>query len=67
MKKPICPTFHFLHRISPQSGSAGPNPEEPVDEDEDVKAERLRAATALTTSQADEVGKQVTKWTLRDL
>ncbi|XP_041580770.1 ATP-binding cassette sub-family A member 6 isoform X1 [Vulpes lagopus] len=43
-----------IFRISPQSGSAGPNPEEPVDEDEDVKAERLRAATALTTSQADE-------------
>ncbi|XP_047563456.1 ATP-binding cassette sub-family A member 6-like isoform X1 [Lutra lutra] len=43
-----------VFRISPQSRGARPNPEEPVDEDEDVKAERQRAANALTTSQAGE-------------
>jgi len=53
-EKTLCPTFHFLHRISPQSRGARPNPEEPVDEDEDVKAERQRVAAALTTSHTDE-------------
>ncbi|KAL2764727.1 ATP-binding cassette sub-family A member 6, partial [Daubentonia madagascariensis] len=43
-----------VFRISPQSGEARPNPEEPVDEDEDVQAERIRTATALTTSNLDE-------------
>ena len=55
-------TFHFLYRISPQSRNAPPNPEESVDEDEDVQAERIRTATALTTSNSEEVEKQVTKW-----
>ncbi|EPY72547.1 hypothetical protein CB1_001336002 [Camelus ferus] len=36
--------------ISPKSRDARPNPEEPVDEDEDVQTERIRTATALTTS-----------------
>ncbi|XP_057572147.1 ATP-binding cassette sub-family A member 6 isoform X2 [Hippopotamus amphibius kiboko] len=39
-----------VFRISPKSRDARPNPEEPVDEDEDVQAERMRTATALTTS-----------------
>uniref|UniRef100_A0A8C3WMI6 ATP binding cassette subfamily A member 6 n=1 Tax=Catagonus wagneri TaxID=51154 RepID=A0A8C3WMI6_9CETA len=39
-----------IFRISPESREARPNPEEPVDEDEDVQAERIRTATALTTS-----------------
>ncbi|XP_049715282.1 ATP-binding cassette sub-family A member 6 isoform X2 [Elephas maximus indicus] len=43
-----------VFRISPQSRDARPNPEEPVDEDEDVQAERIRTATALTTSNIDE-------------
>ncbi|XP_045425476.1 ATP-binding cassette sub-family A member 6 isoform X1 [Lemur catta] len=43
-----------VFRISPQSREARPNPEEPTDEDEDVQAERIRAATALTTSNLDE-------------
>lgn len=52
--------FHFLHRIFPQSRDARPNPEETVDEDEDVQEERLRTATALTTSKLDEVEKHMT-------
>ncbi|XP_040496256.1 ATP-binding cassette sub-family A member 6 isoform X1 [Ursus maritimus] len=43
-----------VFRISPQCRGSRPNPEETVDEDEDVKAERQRAATALSTSHADE-------------
>ncbi|PNI35609.1 ABCA6 isoform 1 [Pan troglodytes] len=43
-----------VFRISPQSRDAKPNPEEPIDEDEDVQAERIRTATALTTSILDE-------------
>ncbi|KAB1265898.1 ATP-binding cassette sub-family A member 6 [Camelus dromedarius] len=39
-----------VFRISPKSRDARPNPEEPVDEDEDVQTERIRTATALTTS-----------------
>lgn len=47
--------FRFLHRISPQSGKARRNPEEPVDEDEDIQAERIRTAAALTTANPEEV------------
>uniref|UniRef100_A0A2K5QC71 ATP binding cassette subfamily A member 6 n=1 Tax=Cebus imitator TaxID=2715852 RepID=A0A2K5QC71_CEBIM len=43
-----------VFRISPQIRDAKPNPEEPIDEDEDVQAERIRTATALTTSNVDE-------------
>ncbi|KAG8505142.1 ATP-binding cassette sub-family A member 6, partial [Galemys pyrenaicus] len=43
-----------IFRICPQKGNVRRNPEEPVDEDEDVQAERMRAATALTTSSAEE-------------
>ncbi|XP_042822594.1 ATP-binding cassette sub-family A member 6 [Panthera tigris] len=43
-----------VFRISPQSRGAQPNPEEPGDEDEDVKAERIRTATALATSLSEE-------------
>ncbi|XP_023585202.1 ATP-binding cassette sub-family A member 6 [Trichechus manatus latirostris] len=43
-----------VFRISPQSRHARPNAEEPSDEDEDVQAERIRTATALTTSNIDE-------------
>ncbi|XP_021569612.1 ATP-binding cassette sub-family A member 6 [Carlito syrichta] len=43
-----------VFRISHQIKDAQPNPEEPVDEDEDVQAERIRTATALTTSDLDE-------------
>ncbi|XP_062936396.1 ATP-binding cassette sub-family A member 6 [Cynocephalus volans] len=43
-----------VFRISPQSRDVRPNPEEPIDEDEDVQAERIRTATALTTSNLDE-------------
>ncbi|XP_068386838.1 ATP-binding cassette sub-family A member 6 isoform X2 [Eschrichtius robustus] len=39
-----------VFRISPKSRDGRPNPEEPVDEDEDVQAERMRTATALTIS-----------------
>lgn len=53
--------FFFFHRISPQSRDARANPEEPVDEDEDVQAERIRAATALATASLEEVEKPVTK------
>ncbi|KAM9597862.1 ATP-binding cassette sub-family A member 6 [Trichechus inunguis] len=43
-----------VFRISPQSRHARPNAKEPADEDEDVQAERIRTATALTTSNIDE-------------
>ncbi|XP_006872368.1 PREDICTED: ATP-binding cassette sub-family A member 6 [Chrysochloris asiatica] len=43
-----------VFRISPQSRDSQPNPEEPLDEDEDVQAERIRAANALTSSNIDE-------------
>ncbi|KAI5933366.1 ATP-binding cassette sub-family A member 6 [Manis javanica] len=43
-----------IFRISPQSRDARANPEEPVDEDEDVQAERIRAATALATASSEE-------------
>uniref|UniRef100_A0A8D2B9F3 ATP binding cassette subfamily A member 6 n=1 Tax=Sciurus vulgaris TaxID=55149 RepID=A0A8D2B9F3_SCIVU len=43
-----------IFRISPQIRRVQPNPEVPVDEDEDVQAERMRASTALTTSNLDE-------------
>ncbi|XP_039085717.1 ATP-binding cassette sub-family A member 6 [Hyaena hyaena] len=43
-----------VFRISPQSRGAQPNLQEPDDEDEDVKAERIRTATALVTSHSDE-------------
>uniref|UniRef100_A0A673V7P4 ATP binding cassette subfamily A member 6 n=1 Tax=Suricata suricatta TaxID=37032 RepID=A0A673V7P4_SURSU len=43
-----------VFRISPQSRGAQPNPGKPVDEDEDVKAERIRTATALVTSHSEE-------------
>lgn len=57
--------FRFLHRISPRSGKARPNPEEPVDEDEDVQAERIRTAAALTAANS-EVANQVTKCMLME-
>jgi len=44
------------HRIAPQSLHVQPNPEEPVDEDEDVQAERMRTSDALSTVNLDEVG-----------
>ncbi|XP_037665334.1 ATP-binding cassette sub-family A member 6 isoform X2 [Choloepus didactylus] len=43
-----------VFRISPPNRACRPNPEEPVDEDEDVQEERIRTATALTTSNFDE-------------
>ncbi|XP_027481918.1 ATP-binding cassette sub-family A member 6 isoform X2 [Zalophus californianus] len=43
-----------VFRIYPQSRGARPNPEEPVDEDEDIKAERQKVAAALTISHTDE-------------
>ncbi|XP_054429074.1 ATP-binding cassette sub-family A member 6-like [Pteronotus mesoamericanus] len=43
-----------VFRIYPKRREAQPNPEEPVDEDEDVQAERRRTATALTTSDSEE-------------
>ncbi|XP_015999137.2 ATP-binding cassette sub-family A member 6 isoform X2 [Rousettus aegyptiacus] len=43
-----------VFRIPPPSREARPNPEEPVDEDEDVHAERIRVATTLTTSNVEE-------------
>lgn len=47
-------TFPFVHRISPQRREARPNPEEPIDEDEDVQAERTRTARALTLTSSIE-------------
>uniref|UniRef100_A0A4W2GLK8 ATP binding cassette subfamily A member 6 n=1 Tax=Bos indicus x Bos taurus TaxID=30522 RepID=A0A4W2GLK8_BOBOX len=49
-KKPTCCVFHLFCRISPQSRDARSNAEEPIGEDEDVQAERIRTATALNTS-----------------
>ncbi|XP_070250791.1 ATP-binding cassette sub-family A member 6 isoform X2 [Myotis yumanensis] len=43
-----------VFRISPQRREARPNPEEPIDEDEDVQAERTRTATALMTTSSIE-------------
>ncbi|XP_006247716.1 ATP-binding cassette sub-family A member 6 isoform X1 [Rattus norvegicus] len=43
-----------LFRIAPQSLHVQPNPEEPVDEDEDVQAERMRTSDALSTVNLDE-------------
>ncbi|XP_066090717.1 ATP-binding cassette sub-family A member 6-like [Saccopteryx bilineata] len=43
-----------IFRISPPGRKVQVNPEEPVDEDEDVQAERMRAATAMTTSGSEE-------------
>ena len=65
-RKITCCVFHFLCRISPKSRDGRPNPEEPVDEDEDVQAERIRTATALTIS-TEEVEKQATEWVLAEL
>lgn len=42
-------------RISPRSCNAFPNPEEPGEEDEDVQAERMRTAGAVTALQINEV------------
>ncbi|XP_045038405.2 ATP-binding cassette sub-family A member 6 isoform X2 [Desmodus rotundus] len=42
-----------VFRSSPQRREAQPCAEEPVDEDEDVQAERMRTATALTTSDLE--------------
>ncbi|KAK2507815.1 hypothetical protein MC885_014420 [Smutsia gigantea] len=44
-----------IFRIYPHSRDAPANPEEPVDEDEDVQAERIRAVTALATASLEEV------------
>ena len=57
--------FHLFCRISPQSRDARSNAEEPIGEDEDVQAERIRTATALNTS-IEEVGIQVSKWVLME-
>ncbi|XP_060242463.1 ATP-binding cassette sub-family A member 6 isoform X2 [Meriones unguiculatus] len=43
-----------IFRISPQNLNVRPNPEEPIDEDEDVQAERIRTSDALSTSNSDE-------------
>ncbi|XP_042558557.1 ATP-binding cassette sub-family A member 6 isoform X2 [Dipodomys spectabilis] len=43
-----------IFRIAPQSRDVHPNPEEIVDEDEDVQAERTRTSTALTVSNLNE-------------
>ncbi|XP_012588573.1 PREDICTED: ATP-binding cassette sub-family A member 6 isoform X2 [Condylura cristata] len=43
-----------IFRICPQRGDVRRNPEEPVDEDEDVQAERVRVSTALTTADTEE-------------
>ncbi|KAK1330893.1 hypothetical protein QTO34_008835 [Cnephaeus nilssonii] len=43
-----------VFRIFPQRREARPNPEEPIDEDEDVQAERMRTATALMTTSSIE-------------
>ncbi|CAN0146029.1 unnamed protein product [Rangifer tarandus platyrhynchus] len=41
-------------RISPRRREYRPNPEEPEEEDEDVQAERVKTANALTASNLDE-------------
>ncbi|KAM4843381.1 ATP-binding cassette sub-family A member 6 isoform 2-T3 [Thomomys bottae] len=43
-----------IFRIAPQSQEVQSNPEEPIDEDEDVQAERIRTSTALRISNLDE-------------
>ncbi|XP_019479355.1 PREDICTED: ATP-binding cassette sub-family A member 6 isoform X2 [Hipposideros armiger] len=43
-----------VFRISPRGQEARPNPEETVDEDEDVQAERSRTAAALTIANSEE-------------
>ncbi|XP_077019795.1 ATP-binding cassette sub-family A member 6 isoform X2 [Tamandua tetradactyla] len=43
-----------VFRISHQGRAGRPNPEESVDEDEDVQEERIRTTTALTTSNFEE-------------
>uniref|UniRef100_A0A2I3G0R5 ABC transporter domain-containing protein n=1 Tax=Nomascus leucogenys TaxID=61853 RepID=A0A2I3G0R5_NOMLE len=43
-----------VFRISPRSRETHPNPEEPKEEDEDVQAERVQAANALTASNLEE-------------
>ncbi|XP_031209944.1 ATP-binding cassette sub-family A member 6-like [Mastomys coucha] len=43
-----------IFRLSPQSLNVQANPEEPIDEDEDVEAERLRTSDALSTLNLDE-------------
>lgn len=48
--------------MSPQNRGIRLNPEEPIDEDEDVQAERIRTATASTTSRLEEVPKHITNW-----
>ena len=45
----------FSLRISPRRREYRPNPEEPEEEDEDIQAERVKTANALTTSNLDEV------------
>ncbi|KAB0359845.1 hypothetical protein FD754_004001 [Muntiacus muntjak] len=41
-------------RLSPRRREYRPNPEEPEEEDEDVQAERVKTANALTASNLDE-------------
>ncbi|XP_023444866.2 ATP-binding cassette sub-family A member 9 isoform X2 [Dasypus novemcinctus] len=43
-----------VFRISPRSTDIFPNPEQPEGEDEDVQAERVRTANAMTTPEFDE-------------
>ncbi|XP_069338912.1 ATP-binding cassette sub-family A member 10 isoform X2 [Eulemur rufifrons] len=43
-----------VFRISPRSRETHPNPEEPGEEDEDVQAERVKIANALTAPNLDE-------------
>ncbi|XP_029401593.1 ATP-binding cassette sub-family A member 6 isoform X2 [Mus pahari] len=43
-----------IFRISPRSLKVQPNPEEPIDEDENIQAERLRTHNALSTPNLDE-------------
>ncbi|XP_052051312.1 ATP-binding cassette sub-family A member 6 isoform X2 [Apodemus sylvaticus] len=43
-----------IFRISPQSLNVQPNPETPTDEDDDVRAERLRTSDALSALNLDE-------------
>ncbi|KAM5213453.1 ABC-type organic anion transporter ABCA8 isoform 2-T2 [Hipposideros larvatus] len=43
-----------LFRISPRNSDVCPNPEEPEEEDEDVRMERLRTANALSSTNFDE-------------
>ncbi|XP_043820045.1 ATP-binding cassette sub-family A member 9-like isoform X2 [Dromiciops gliroides] len=43
-----------IFRIFPSNKDAGPNPEEPEGEDEDIQEEREKTANALTASNLDE-------------